>query len=29
VSVTLGLLNVIASLPGAVVLLRGHRADLA
>lgn len=29
VSLTIGVLNVVASLPGAVVLLRWHRADLA
>jgi uncharacterized membrane protein YbhN (UPF0104 family) len=29
VSVTIGVLNVVASLPGAFVLLRWHRADLA
>lgn len=29
VSLTIGVLNVVASLPGAVVLLRRHRADLA
>lgn len=29
VSLTIGVLNVVASLPGALVLLRSHRADLA
>lgn len=29
VSLTIGVLNVVASLPGALVLLRWHRADLA
>lgn len=29
VSLTIGVLNVVASLPGALVLLRGHRADPA
>jgi glycosyltransferase 2 family protein len=29
VSLTIGVLNVVASLPGAVVLLRWHRADVA
>jgi hypothetical protein len=29
VSLTIGVLNVVASLPGALVLLRSHRADPA